>query len=314
MAIISVILLHSLPSPVQDLIGGPFHILQAVPVFLILLGYNGVNSFSRQEVVSFWDCYKLSIVKSRLGRIVWPFVVVFIIELLLATFTKKEEISLTQMILLFITGGLGPGSYFFPLMIQHIIIFPLMYNMAIKNLKMMMVLVFLVDMSFEVYAYVSGMPNSYYRLLYIRYLFAVALGVWLSKRKNNNNFGLISGAVLSLIYISAVHYFGFRLPVQPDWLSQNAPSFFWPLLLTFMGLFYLPKTASSLYIIIISEVGKASYHIFLVQMACFWYKGSSALVKGLPIQVFTPLNVIICISIGVLFYRADVMVRKILEK
>ena len=53
---------------------------------------------------------------------------------------------------------------------------------------------------------ITFVPEWAYRLLYVRYLFAGALGVWLAVSKQATGKKVIVGALVSFIYIIAVNY------------------------------------------------------------------------------------------------------------
>ncbi|MER2181244.1 MAG: acyltransferase family protein, partial [Desemzia incerta] len=57
-SILFVVIIHSLKDDTLRSIGGPFFILQAVPVFLIISGYNHSQSYTRSGIVSLKDFYR----------------------------------------------------------------------------------------------------------------------------------------------------------------------------------------------------------------------------------------------------------------
>src|SRR4051794_13825999 len=78
-AIIAVILLHSMPRDVLDNSLAGFHIWQAVPVFLVLLGYNAARSAARRGVT-----YDRAYWASRWSRIARPALIILAIDILIA--------------------------------------------------------------------------------------------------------------------------------------------------------------------------------------------------------------------------------------
>jgi len=320
LAIISVILLHSWDTSFLLRIGAPYYISQAVPIFISIAAYNGVNSYVRANATTLVQCYNN--ISRRLNRLVYPYCVVFSIEYLfilfanlflennagmLASITGKplEQIhafihasySYPHVFVFIVTGGYGPGSFFIPVLIPLILSLPILYLLARRNLLLMLVVAFIVDMTFEAYALKSGMPDWMYRLLFIRYLFAFGLGTWLAFGIDRR--WLAVGGIISVIYITAVNYLGYTPLAQPSWGSQNALSFVWPLVLVVIGLHIAPECINNIYIESISEIGKASYHIFLTQMVYFWAIGGY--INKLSVASFI-INIIVCVSIGLIFY------------
>ncbi len=314
LAIISVILLHSWDKPILLQIGAPFHIWQAVPIFIILSAYNGVNSYTKADTASLH--YFCKNIFRRFKRLLGPYCIVLTIELLFiwcinlfmslfahnTTTEYSEHIQsfyrFPDVFIFIISGGYGPGSYFVPILIPLILTLPMLYLLARRNVMMMLWTALSINIFFELYAINSGMLDEIYRLLFIRYLFAFALGIWLA-------FGidykwLAPGGIISLIYISYVNYFGYTPLAHPSWGSQNVLSFMWPMLLVVIW-FDISKRIifNNIYTKVLSGIGKASYHIFLTQMVYFWTLGKA-------INMFTSMafvfNIAICITLGYVFY------------
>ena len=55
---------------------------------------------------------------------------------------------------------------------------------------------------------------------------------------------------------------------------------------------------------ILSEIGKASYHIFLVQMVYYHFEFGK-MFEGLSVALQVVCNVAFCLSVGYLFYFAE---------
>jgi len=268
LAIVSVITLHSISYNGLLKIAAPFHIWQAVPVFIIIAAFNNTQSYNRMNGSALLKGYRWSFLSKRLNRLLLPFILVWIIQLLLSMVFLKTQFSLKTIILSFISGGWGLGHYFIPVIIQQLFFLPILYWLIIKYDWKAICLVFIANMLFEIVSFSLGTPFSVYRLLYFRFLFTSALGVWIAI--NGIKFRpwmLLS--IISALYILGYYYFGYHLPIETLTGSQNAPSFFYPLLLTVIGFMYL-KNKNGFIWILISKLGQASYHIFLTQMAYFW--------------------------------------------
>lgn len=81
LAIISVIILHSLPRTILILTFSQFHIWQAVPILIILMGITSGISFTRMYSRYERIKYK-AYFTNRIKRIVIPFLIIFIISLI----------------------------------------------------------------------------------------------------------------------------------------------------------------------------------------------------------------------------------------
>jgi len=302
LAILSVICLHSLSYSELLLIAAPFHIWQAVPVFIILAAYNNTQSYERMPGQSLLRGYQWTFLSKRLSRLLMPFVIVWIGQILIIVL--RTDIDLKMIFLSFISGGWGPGNYFIPVIVQQLFFLPILYWLTVKWKTKAVWLVFVLSMTFEVVSYLLGTPFSVYRLLYFRFLFASILGVWIAV------YGVklkpwILLSIVSLMYIAGFYYFGYHLPIETQTGSQNAPSFFYPLLLTVLGLLYLKGKTGFIWDVI-AEIGQASYYIFLAQMAYFWI--AKSIVNDLP-YFMTPISIVICCLCGYLFYKIENSIR-----
>ena len=73
-------------------------------------------------------------------------------------------------------GAYGPGSYYVPIMLQLLVIFPLIYVMIAYNAKLGLAVAALANLAFEVCVIVFDMDKYYYRLSIGRYLLLIAFG------------------------------------------------------------------------------------------------------------------------------------------
>jgi len=328
LAIISVILLHTWPEKVLLITGAPLHIWQAVPVFILIAGFVGTLSYMRQDTTGFRHCYRFSSLFRRFKRILAPFTLLFIVQIVLLCFTGIKEITLQNIVSSYITGGYGPGSYFIPIILQHILILPILYLWAMRNPRYFLPTTFLISLVLEYLMIIAFVPEWAYRLLYVRYLFAGALGVWLAVSKQPIDKKLIIGALISLIYIFAVNYLNVQFWfLYPAWGSQHAPSYFWPLLIIMVGLIYLPSVSKNALSTALEKLGRASWHIFLVQMAFFWAFGGAVrslflgeLVLPVALNISTILQMVpgfvlltcfnlgVCLSLGCVFFDCEKMI------
>jgi peptidoglycan/LPS O-acetylase OafA/YrhL len=306
LAIISVIILHSLTESTLVKIGAPFYIWQAVPIFIIVASFNSSNSYKRNWQ-GLTDAYKNGILARRFNRLLIPFVFVWTAEIVVAMLMHIMSWAS------FINFGFGPGGYFVPIMVQHILILPVMYLFARRNLKGLLIVTFIIDLVLEVVLFKLGLPASIYRILYVRYLFAGSLGIWLSMTKKKMNVWVVVGAALSLLYITVVNYFGFQLPIEPSWRSQNVPSFIYPLLLIIIAINYFPQKVKTGLGVALDLIGKGSYHIFLFQMVYFWVRSGVPVIRSLSPGISIMVNLIICIPLGLIFERMEGKVRLFLK-
>ena len=270
LAIISVIILHSFNESTLLAIGSPFTLGQAVPVFMMIAGYNSTLSCLRKGVITLKAYYEKELISKALRRILVPFCFVLILQVLInyLFISRNHVMSVRELTLLFLKGGWGPGSYFVPVFLQHILIFPLILLTAIfsnaRNFRVQSIAaLFLLSIFFEYILIRLEISDSLYRLLIVRYIFAIVLGVYLAIFINSDlqktligktskfridrenmviltnesansrlKFLLRSGIVIlvsgsGLLYIISTEYFHLTLPfIFPAWGSQHSPGDF----------------------------------------------------------------------------------------
>ena len=103
LAIIAVILLHSLQRDVLFLTGSPYHIWQTVPLFMLLAGYNTANSYKVRKYESLNQFYNISLMYKKLQRLIYPFLLVWIVQVV-AQFLFNG-ISIKGILLSLLAGG-----------------------------------------------------------------------------------------------------------------------------------------------------------------------------------------------------------------
>jgi peptidoglycan/LPS O-acetylase OafA/YrhL len=318
LAIISVILIHVYNNNFLLLIGAPFYLMQAVPVFLLLAAFNNGFALSSVRKITLEQCYDLSVIFRRLKRLMVPYLVVWIFQLLLVLWFLESEIDIYlqdpnhffyngfNWFFNFLSGANGPGHYFIPLVVQLIFLVPLFYYLALRSPNLMLVFAFILDLVLECIAVVSGMPQWLYGILLIRYIFMCALGVWLVFQVRVMTRWILAAGLLSALYIFAVSYLKFQFWIfSLDPAFYHAFAYFWTLVIVVLGFQYLPSDPGNRLFRIIAELGKASWHIFLVQMTLFFFFGQPITTDGSTgsIAYLAAYYLVPCLSIGYGFYR-----------
>jgi peptidoglycan/LPS O-acetylase OafA/YrhL len=318
LAIISVVLIHVYNNNFLLLIGAPFYLMQAVPVFLLLAAFNNGYALSSVRKITLTQCYDLSIIVRRLKRLVVPYLIVWIFQLLLVLWFLSSGIDIAlqdpnhffyngiNWIFNFLSGASGPGHYFIPLIFQLVFVIPLFYYLALRSPNLMLVFALVLDLVLECIAVVSGMPQWLYGILFIRYIFMGALGVWLVFQERVITRWILIGGLLSALYIFAVSYLNFQFWIfSLDPAFYHAFAYFWTLVIVVLGFQFLPFDPGNRFVRILTELGKASWHIFLVQMTLFFFFGQPITTDPSIGSLFylAAYYLVPCLSIGYGFYR-----------
>lgn len=310
-AITSVIILHTVPSDILLFtIFAPFHIWHAVPVFIMIAGINSTLSIYKRGHFSLSYEYSLDKYIIYFKRILIPFSIVWLFQIFVLILAKKA--TLGKIFYLYVTGGLGPGGYFTPLFIQHLILFPTIIWLKNKfssyNQFTMLAGFFLVSVFLEWMCIILNIPEWLYRLLYLRYLFAAVIGTYIVSHGFSKKVFLLITPI-SVIYIICVSYLNYNLPIiYSAWNFQHAPAYFYTALLVFClwRIYPLFRGIENYFL----PIGKASYHIFLFQMIWFW-KFARFLRKLVTNDLlYLTLNIFICLLVGYAFYTIQMALTK----
>lgn len=292
-SIILVILVHSLPRDIQMMIGRPLFLQHAVPAFMVLFGYNRVKSIERKGIDTLAELTKWDAIRNQLKGILIPYVVVWVIFEL--SFGLAVNANLIDMVQSFILGGRGPGGYFIVLMVQAILLFPFLYHFMnrIRPVKALTIL-FILNLGLELLS--INMNPELYRVLIVRHIFSIALGIHLAKHKDKIDLKKwVPLVIVSLVYIISVDYGGEHLFIEHMWDSQHPPAYFWTFFMVFIGL-SLPLKRNR----VITFIGQSSYFVFLVQKVYFMFR--NAFFATIPYGLDTLISLLISLTLGIGFY------------
>ena len=191
-AIISVIILHSLSPEIRLKWGVPFYFNQAVPIFMMIAGYNRSLSFRRKNYIKFStfvaDHYsKYRIIDYLLLKLFVPYLAVFLgYELSKYLFLNDAGQGFVggswTYIFSDIIGKMGYGSYFIFIFMFFYLFFPFfqwLYN-KFRNRKYFWFFLFIALLSLDIFFSFLPMPPLLQNILIVRYIFAIILGIHLA--------------------------------------------------------------------------------------------------------------------------------------
>lgn len=283
-AIISVIILHTLPSEISSNLISILTVYQAVPIFFILMGRNLGASYLRRSYKTLGEIYKKKYFVSNFNRIVFPFLLIFIISFFYGVlFLSENKMYLGFMNLAGLMPVQGPGNYFVTILLQCIFIFPIIFVSFRKYPNVTMFFCFILSFTYEAIApHISILSNnSYlYKSCILRYIFAIVLGLWLlmgtgDLREIFKRKFLWFGLIISIFYIFVFSLWKYKIPFfATSWQPQIFLSFFFPLFVCLLGMMWLPLIRKGKIVNVFLSIGKSSYHIFLVQMMFSWGGGT----------------------------------------
>lgn len=288
----------------------PFWINMAVPVFMILSGYVYQKSYEKNNITTFEQAYEWKNVLHKLVRYTVPFAIAFILEMILC-YIQGSLTSPAWIVIMFIAGGMGPGSYYYPIMIQFIFVFPAIY-FCIKKYKFKgVILCGVLNLTYEIMQRSYGMNAQCYRFLMFRYLLLIAFGCYLAtegKIKKAWLWGIIS-MLVGAIYIVTVSYLEYEPKIFWHWKDTCvvAVLFIIPIIAFLIGKCKKMKFAP------LEFLGKASYNIFLVQMIYYMFFDYKYNFNTTEI-VHLLYNILVCVGIGILFYLVEAPITRYINE
>jgi peptidoglycan/LPS O-acetylase OafA/YrhL len=269
LAILAVLILHSVPKIVLYRTFAVFHVWQAVPVFCVLMGFTGGLSLRRRAKAGRWGPW--TYLGGRLRRLGIPFAVAFLASLALIALGlvgRQPNFEWPTALSYLLTRA--PGSYFITLVFQFALVFPLLGRMYAARPGWTVAGCFGLDLAFELVAphvaAFGAMPYLYSGCVF-RHFGAIALGLWLSDDPRpgapRNRF-LWAGCAVSVAFLAAFATSSYLVPwFLPNWKTQNLIASFYPAALVMLGARFLPAWPGGRVARVMAQAGRASYHIYL---------------------------------------------------
>lgn len=308
----AVLLLHSLSRGQLVDSYAIYHIWQAVPVFMVLMGLNLGMSYG-SKTLHFKQLYTRHYFQKKALRIIFPLLLIYAIALVLGFVWEqvygREVYTLDWKNLIGVLPVSGKGNYFITLLLQSLLALPLIgYTFHRWPILTTLVLV-LLEIAFQALAFQISYFNQdryLYDAALFRYFSAIALGLWLSRliTASNSRYGwlLLLAGLASGVYLYFHIYQQVRLPyIRPEWQAQLFLTFPFATLLCYWGILAFPQQSNVPVLKGMATVGKASYHIFLVQVLYF----------GLVVDDSNiALNLTVCLVTGMIFYWVESFLSK----
>lgn len=280
----------------------PFWIDMAVPLFMIISGYVNALSFQKKGFDSFKDCYSSKELIAKFLRLTIPFVFVILLETI-ADYAVFGNLSITKSLVMFFVGGKGPGSYYYPVMVQFVFLFPCIYVGIKQNRTKGLLVCFFINAVYELLQRIYGMNEDLYRLLVIRYLFIISFGVYLvflEKKRIRIKWGIAS-FITGVAFILITNYTQYKPHIIRYWTGTSFIACLYVLPISYILLKFVEKPKCAL----LELFGRASFNIFLTQMVWFNYAAGFIYEHIDNIFIRLLINFIVCFTFGVFFYQIE---------
>lgn len=286
----------------------PFWACLVIPYFMMISGYVYAISFERRSIHSIGQAYNRILIAEKIIRYTVPYTIAFIAQWIVFRIFGTYQVGIRTygifaLILDYLRGGKGPGNYYYPLMIQLVFLFPVIYFVIKKyNLKGLFYC-FLANAAFEVLKVAYGMNEVEYRLLLFRYLFVIAAGCYVAIGDIKPSKKMTALSILCIItgagFAYLFSYTNYASKVITYWRSDSfvvcllmIPTFGW--VLRTVHWHFKP----------LELIGQASFHIFLVQLIYYNFADRMyAIIPGRGLQL--TFNIVNCVGAGLLFYYME---------
>ncbi|MBQ8822588.1 MAG: acyltransferase [Lachnospiraceae bacterium] len=286
----------------------PFTVILAVPCFMMISGYVSSVAFENRKILKIEAAYNKAVVLKKIIRYTIPYTMAFIMEWIVFRIFNVFQVNIKTYGILAVTmdyirGGYGQGSYYYPIMIQFIFVFPFIYFLIKKYQWKGLVYAFLLNAGYEILKCAYGMNDGFYRLLIFRYLFIIAAGCYFAMVKIQRNYRSIIIGVGSVVAGMGFIYLFSYATYSPKIITYWSSTSFVVCLFVIPILGWLLQKGR-LACKPLEVVGKASFNIFLVQMIYYNFADSMyEMIEGRSAQLV--FNIVNCVVAGVAFYYLE---------
>ncbi|RLI63160.1 MAG: hypothetical protein DRO88_10620 [Promethearchaeia archaeon] len=335
-AMVLVIMDHSFTHQFLHQYGAPFWERIAIPIFMIIMGFNIGLSFRKRGEMSLEELYSWQYFEAKLRRYMIPYLLLYFIHGIIRLIVYTLNIPVNSVYFydepiyrfLGYTFFFGPGLWFIPVIFGSILIFPLIYYFYTKFPTLAVIVTFEIELLTHGLAFALLALNGFvfnFVLLFFLYslssmLSAVGIGLWLSTDYRWNS---LRNVFLWIIFPIGILYmvldFKNMLPFNFPFGDYHMFYFMYSGGLFMIAMRLFPKNPQGKLADFIRLVSKATYHILLAQIFYFSiiYQFFLHMNDGIPVtpDVFDgnpinylwyyPLNLIITFSIGIVWYRAE---------
>lgn len=280
----------------------PFWIDMAVPVFMVISGYVNAKSFESKGIDSIEEAYQKTLLITKLLRFLVPFVIAYGLECMIQILCHRFTVA--SFVKDFFHGGYGPGTYYFPVMVQFVFIYPVIYFIIKKHGLKGLILCFAINLAYEFLQRISYVPKELYVLLSFRYISVIAFGTYFALNPDDNIKWFIKVLIglIGVLFIILVEYTSYTPKIFVYWTRTScmATLYIFPICS-----FLLKSRQKEFKCRLIELFGKASFNIFLVQMVYYWHFSGKVYNHTSNVVIRIILNFVICLVGGISFYLVE---------
>ena len=285
----------------------PYAIEMGVPIFMLVTGFLYANSFLKNKIYNIKEMFAPAILIKRFLRLTLPFLIIFTIEYIFNTANIREH---DNFFINLFNGQIGPGSYYFPVILQVIIFFPILYVIALKYKFRGFFIIILFEFLYMLFSVKFSVNPILFRSLAFRFLTLVYFGCWFAiyKAEIKNIYLMLSlfTGIFYIFWIYYEHHTNFFYPYIPEFWSLTSgifitlyifPVFYW------LYKYLITKNFNNIFEKFLALIGKASWHIFVMQM--LYFVTLDLYLYSLNLYLHIIFNIFVCSILGILFYLIE---------
>lgn len=142
-------------------------------------------SANKRNISTLKEYFHWKTISPKLSRLLFPYPIIIALETILFVAISfgipiasvKVPKSFVELFMGYLTGGWGPGSYYVPILMQFLILFPLMFLTFKKSPVIAVTLSFVLHLCFDILANTLPISDGLYRLSVFRYPVFVVVGI-----------------------------------------------------------------------------------------------------------------------------------------
>lgn len=233
------------------------------------------------------------------------------IRLIGASFFQEERMSFSGALTIFLKGNFGPGAYYYWIMLEFLLVFPLLKRLIFKYDVQGLFIVGIMNLFYCIACEYYQFEKDIDDVLVFRYLLLIGMGIYLYKVKDKeiSNRNLLEMMVIGLVYSLLPLYWNYEYRIFTYWSKTSMMVSFWVFPLIYMAMKIAKNIhGKGMFKDMLILIGRASYHIMCVQMLFFdiqkkffqfcGMKESSANIKCV-------IAIVISVFGGISFFYAD---------
>lgn len=327
LAIIMIILTHvsTIPMDLKLRIAYPYTILPAVPIFLICSGFLYLRSelgkrCKNEEaggtgnIILSW--YGSSNFMRRINRLLYAYLVQWVVLMGTLFIFRGKLLPAPDALIMFLQGGRGPGAYYVLIMFQFMVVFPFLAYAFEKSPFGTSLGCFFFMFLWELVVSECKISGAVYHILIFRVIPHIIMGMLLYRYYEKVCKTAVPAVcmLIGAIYLAAIYYFGYKQQLLARDVTQGPIAALYSFGIVWYTLKLEPFWENHKKMLSpVCLLGKASWHIFLVQMVYYYFARRVKFEQSFhSLGIAIVVDLLITITVGCLFYSLEKMLRSML--